>query len=281
MKQRAVCLLLAIFIVLTFFGCEGKNRPESPDVVISAPPTKTLAPAPYKEPTSAPALALAPISPPPSPTSEPTQSPTITPGGMVALNEDFYYIPLNDTIKTRITGMSYPSDDSDAAINYDDLRYIHILHVDFSGNTNEGELIVNKKVAKDVMEIFHALYEAEYPLTSVNLVDSYGEAADDNLSMAANNTSAFNYRVVAGSETLSLHSYGMAVDINPLLNPYVKRDGSVSPQSGEEYADRSVDFPGKIDHNDLCYKLFMEHGWTWGGDWKNSKDYQHFSKKLD
>lgn len=280
MKQRVVCLLLAIFTALTLYGCEGKNRPESPDVVISAQPTKTLAPATYKEPTPV----LTPVltsSHPPSPTSEPPQSPTITPGEMVALNEDFYYIPLNETIKSRITGLSYPSDDSDAAINYDDLRYIHILHVDFSGNTKEGELIVNKKVAKDVMEIFHALYEAEYPLTSVILVDTFGEAADDNLSMAANNTSAFNYRVVAGSKTLSMHSYGMAVDINPLLNPYVKRDGSVSPESGEEYADRSGDFPGKIDHDDLCYKLFMEHGWTWGGDWKNSKDYQHFSKKLD
>lgn len=177
--------------------------------------------------------------------------------------------------------MSYPKDDSDAAIRYADLRYVHILYVDFDGNEREGELIVNKKVVKDILEIFHALYGAEYPLTSVRLVDDYGESADDNLSMAANNTSAFNYRVVAGSKTLSMHSYGLAVDINPLLNPYVKSDGSFSPVNAADYVDRTREFPGKIDHDDLCYKLFAERGWSWGGDWKNSKDYQHFSKKVD
>ncbi len=282
MKRKAICFILVIFTGLTLFGCTGQNATEDPDVVISAPPAETPSPTPYKEPT--PALTFTPsptLTPSPSPQPTSTPSPTSTPEGMVAIDGDFYYIPLDDATKKRITGMSYPKDDSDADINYSDLRYVHILHVDFDGNTHEGELIVNKNVARDVMEIFHELYEAEYPLTSVILVDSFGEAADDNLSMAANNTSAFNYRAVAGSKTLSMHSYGLAVDINPLLNPYVKSDGSISPPSGEEYADRKKDFPGKIGHDDLCYKLFIERGWTWGGDWKGSKDYQHFSKKLD
>lgn len=274
MKQRAICLTIVVFIIFTLFGCDspGQSAGDDPAIVVSKKPQTTEA-------------VLTPVhtnSPSPVLTSEePTPKPTETPEGMVLLNEDFYFVPLDESIKERITGLSYPSNDSDAAINYDDLRYIHILHVDFEGSTLEGELIVNKNVAEEVMEIFHALYVANYPLTSVNLVDNYGEAADDNISMAANNTSAFNYRVVAGSKKLSMHSYGLAIDINPLLNPYVKRDGSVSPIIGKEYADRSENFQGKIDHDDLCYKLFIEHGWTWGGDWKSSKDYQHFSKELD
>ena len=144
--------------------------------------------------------------------------------------------------------MSYPADDKNIAITYDDLRYIGLLYVDFDGKEHEGELIVHKKLAKEVTQIFHALYLAEYPLACVRLVDDYGEPGDDNLSMAANNTSAFNYRRVTGSKTLSRHSYGAAIDINPLYNPYI--DGNrIAPENGAKYADRSLDFPGKIDHD--------------------------------
>ena len=101
--------------------------------------------------------------------------------------------------------------------------------------------------------------------------------------MADNNTSCFNYRTVPGKSKLSNHSYGRAIDINPLYNPYVRtKDGKVlvSPQNAEEYADRSADFPYKIDREDLCYQLFTEHGFEWGGAWNSSKDYQHFEKKI-
>jgi hypothetical protein len=96
--------------------------------------------------------------------------------------------------------------------------------------------------------------------------------------MAANNTSAFNYRHVTGSQALSLHSYGEAIDINPKLNPYIE-NGRVSPANGAKYADRSLHLPGMIDHADLCFKLFTQNGWAWGGDAAGDKDYQHFSKK--
>ena len=194
--------------------------------------------------------------------------------------EGFFYLELTDEIKAKITGMSYPADDSDAVITYDDLRYIRLKYVDFEGNVHEdGELIVNRALAEEVTEIFFELYEAGYPFTSIRLVDEYGEAADDNLSMAANNTSAFNYRFVTGTDTLSLHSYGYAIDINPQLNPYIDGD-RVSPENGAEYADRSLGLPGMIDSGDLCYRLFTEYGWKWGGDWEGDKDYQHFSKDL-
>ena len=282
MKRRSVALVLTVMFMAC--GCfAARDAKESPDVHIEVPLTAAATQAPTPEASLPLAVTATPFvveeTPLPSATPEPTQT-SASQAERVPLNDDFYYVPLDDATRARITGLSYPQNDSDAAVNYSNLRYIHLLHVDFEGNVREGELIVNKKVAQEVMEIFYGLYQAKYPLTSVVLVDEFGEAADDNLSMAANNTSAFNYRVVAGSKTLSLHSYGLAVDINPLLNPYVKSDGGISPESGAEYADRTRDFVGKIDHDDLCYQLFTEHGWTWGGDWKNSKDYQHFSKDV-
>ncbi len=195
------------------------------------------------------------------------------------LAEGFFYVMLDDTIKARITGMSYPADDSNSAVHYDDLRYIKLLHYDFAGSVHEGELIVHKSLADEVMVIFYELYQAKYPLASVRLVDDYGEPGDDNVSMAANNTSAFNYRYVTGTKILSWHSYGAAVDINPMLNPYLVGD-RIAPENGAEYVDRTRDFAGKIDHNDLCYQLFIARGWAWGGDWRIDKDYQHFSKKI-
>ena len=190
---------------------------------------------------------------------------------------DFYYEPLSDDIKERITGLSYPS--GDCLIKYDDLSYVHVLYVDFNNETKEGELICANSLAKDFVEIFAKLYEAGYQLQEISLVDKYG--ADDDASCEANNTSAFNYRVVDGSTKLSKHSYGRAIDINPMINPYVTFKTGVPSTKlacSQPYIDRSQEFSHKIDENDLCYKLFKEHGFTWGGDWKNVKDYQHFEK---
>ncbi|MDO4942963.1 MAG: M15 family metallopeptidase [Lachnospiraceae bacterium] len=94
--------------------------------------------------------------------------------------------------------------------------------------------------------------------------------------MAANNSSCFNYRVIAGTDDLSEHAYGKAVDINPLYNPYVLANGSYTPLNAGNYVDRRKNIPGKIDHDDLCYQLFRKKGYYWGGDWEGTKDYQHF-----
>ena len=109
----------------------------------------------------------------------------------------------------------------------------------------------------------------------------YEYDADDESSMSDNNSSAFNFRFISHTTKISKHGMGMAVDINTLYNPYVKTvDGelSIEPANGADYIDRSRDFSHKIDHDDLCYKLFTEHGFEWGGDWTHSKDYQHFEK---
>lgn len=195
--------------------------------------------------------------------------------------ESFYATPLTEEIKERITGISFPANGKDVQISYEDLSYLHVLYVDFHGQTQEGELICNRLVEQDLLEIFKTLYENNYQIEKIRLIDEYN--GDDDASMADNNSSCFNYRVVMGTTRLSKHAYGMAVDINPVYNPYVtNRNGKhvVSPIEGVPYEDRSVDFLHKIDKEDLCYKLFIEHGFTWGGDWVNSKDYQHFEKKL-
>lgn len=231
----------------------------------------------------------------PVPTSEPLAAKSTLTGAV--LNSDsqaearityadgFYYEPVSEELARYMTGVSYPSRDSDIAssglaVTFDDLRYLHVMHYDFEGNPAEGELICNSYIAQDLVEIFYQLYLNEYRLESVRLIDEFD--GDDTASMEANNTSCFNYRVVEGSTNLSKHAYGLAVDINPLYNPYItyEKDGTenISPAAACSYADRSVNFAYKIDENDLCYKLFTQHGFIWGGNWNNVKDYQHFQK---
>lgn len=197
--------------------------------------------------------------------------------------EGFYYEPLSDAIKQRITGISYP--ETGCTIPYEDLNYVGLLYIDFNGERQEGELICNKAIAQDMVEIFYELYQNDYRIESIRLIDEYN--GDDTLSMEHNNTSCFNYRVVDGTTHLSKHALGCAIDINPFYNPYVvfNRNGNgetyISPKGSEVYADRSQNFPYKIDENDLCYKLFTAHGFTWGGNWNSSKDYQHFQIILN
>ncbi|MBQ9363788.1 MAG: M15 family metallopeptidase [Bacteroidaceae bacterium] len=161
-----------------------------------------------------------------------------------------------------------------------ELRYLLIQHWDAYGNSRVGELVCNKAIAQDLLDIFRQLYEAKYPIASVRLIDDFN--ASDEQSMTANNTSSFNFRYITGTKTVSKHGRGMAIDINPLYNPYVRlRDGHVEPAAGRPYVknrDQRTDIPMKIDRSDLCYKLFVKHGFKWGGSWKNTKDYQHFEK---
>lgn len=197
----------------------------------------------------------------------------------VSISEYFYYEPISNEVFKRISGVSYPVD---CTISVDDLRYVSLLYVDFDGNTQNGEMICNKAIAEDILEIFSELYNNGYQIESIKLIDEFD--GDDTASMLANNTSCFNYRVVEGTNRLSNHAKGLAIDLNPFYNPYItyNKDGStnISPEGSEAYADRSASFPYKIDENDLAYKLFKEHGFTWGGNWNSVKDYQHFEKKI-
>lgn len=197
----------------------------------------------------------------------------------VTVSEGFFYQPITEDVKERIYGLSYKEN---CTVPYEDLNYVGVLYVDFQGETQTGELICNRRIARDLAEIFKELYENRYPIDKIRLVDEYN--ADDDLSCLDNNTSCFNFRVVGGTNNLSKHALGLAVDINPFYNPYVTYPNGVeriSPPGSEPYGDRSADFPYKIDYDDLCYQLFTAHGFTWGGDWKSLKDYQHFQKELE
>ena len=171
---------------------------------------------------------------------------------------DFYISKIPDDIFEKMQGKSYKAD---CTVPRDELRYVHVLHMGFDGQTKEGELVVNKAIADDVLAIFEELYQADYPIEKVELVDAYN--ADDEESMSHNNSSAFNFRFISHTTKISKHGLGMAVDINTLYNPYVKTvDGklSIEPANATAYVDRSKDFPYKIDHDDLCYKLFTKYG---------------------
>lgn len=191
--------------------------------------------------------------------------------------DGFYYEPISNEIFKRISGISYPVD---CSVPLDDLRYLSLLYNDFNGDTQTGEMICNKTIAEDLLEIFYELYQNGYQIESIKLIDEYN--GDDTASMLANNTSCFNYRVVEGTTRLSNHAKGLAIDLNPFYNPYItyNKDGSIniSPKGSEAFADRSSSFPYKIDENDLAYKLFKKHGFTWGGNWNSVKDYQHFER---
>ncbi len=160
------------------------------------------------------------------------------------------------------------------------LDTLTVKHVDAEGTTHEGVIICNKEISSDLREIFAELYRAKYPIERIRPISEYGD--DDEQSMRANNTSCYCYRAVAGSKKLSAHARGMAIDINPLYNPCVRRrsDGTliIQPATGRPYRNRQRQFKYKLNKNDLCYRLFTAHGFRWGGDWRTVKDYQHFER---
>ena len=180
--------------------------------------------------------------------------------------------PIPPEVEARIRGISYPDN---ATIPLGDLRYLRLSYVDFDDVPQVGELICNKQIADDLLDIFRKLYEARYPIKSIRLIDEFG--GSDDASMEADNTSCFNYRPVSGGRSLSKHALGLAIDVNPLENPYVKGD-KVLPPAGAPFVDRERPFAHKIDRSDLCYRLFIAHGFIWGGNWRTLKDYQHFEK---
>lgn len=182
---------------------------------------------------------------------------------------------IDDKLFLRIKNKSYKNN---CTVSRSDLRYLHLLHYTEDGKIKLGEMICHKDIANALIDIFRELFNNHYPIERMQLIDDFD--ADDIKSMEHNNTTCFNFRVVAGSKKLSNHSMGKAVDINPLYNPYVKRRSNgtykISPETGKAYTDRTKKFKYKIDHNDLAYKLFTKHGFRWGGNYRSLKDYQHF-----
>ncbi len=166
-------------------------------------------------------------------------------------------------------------------VHLNDLRYIRLTYRDFNGRDARGEMIVHKDVASEVTQIFKELYEIGYPIRKMKLVSDY--KGSDWQSIEADNTSAFNCRKATGSRHWSKHSYGKAIDLNSIENPYISRSGHISHKASQQYrkrvhknhtaADKAV-----LLKSDKAVHIFKKYGWKWGGDWSGVKDYQHFSK---
>ncbi len=172
------------------------------------------------------------------------------------------------TIDEALRGSNIPS----SVINT--LELVTVNYYGFDRKLHQGQIIVNKEIANDIVEIFKVIEETKFPVEKVVPIVEYNWS--DEKSMNDNNTSSFNYRFISGSRILSMHANGLAIDINPKQNPYVKNGTSIP--AGSEYKLKNM---GTIEPDSQIVKAFKEKGWTWGGDWKSLKDYQHFQKKIE
>lgn len=181
---------------------------------------------------------------------------------------------IDSELRERMTGVSWRPG---CPVGFAKLRLLRVTHWGFDGEVRRGRLVVHRDSARWMLRVMRELYELRFPIRRMRLVDAYG--ADDRRSMAADNTSAFNCRFVAGTSRWSEHAFGHAIDVNPVENPYVTSDGYVSPPAGAPYADRSQQAKGLIHRKGPVVAAFASIGWEWGGNWSSPKDYQHFSKR--
>ncbi len=156
------------------------------------------------------------------------------------------------------------------------LRYVNVMYHSFSGEDRLGELIVHKDIANEIVWVMEELYNIGYPIRQMRLVSDFN--GDDWKSIEADNTSAFNCRKATGSNKWSRHSFGKAIDINPIENPYISRTGHISHKKSLRYRKRVPNHRAVLLEDSLATQIFKRHGFKWGGDWRYTKDYQHFFK---
>jgi hypothetical protein len=157
----------------------------------------------------------------------------------------------------------------------EDLRYLQISYWGFDDAAHVGELVVNASATEAMRGVFSRLFAARFPIRQMRLVDDYG--GDDSTSIEADNTSAFNCRQATGSTNWSQHALGLAIDVNPIENPYVYGNGTSDHVASGPYLDRSVVRPGMAAEGGVLVEAFDSQGWGWGGRWASPVDYQHFS----
>jgi hypothetical protein len=156
------------------------------------------------------------------------------------------------------------------------LRRVRLRYVGFDGQAHMGEIVVNQRVVAGVTQIFRRLYGEHFPIRSIRPIDVFH--GSDSRSTAADNTSSFNcrYAVAPGPKSWSMHAYGEAIDVNTVENPYIQ-NGRVTPANAKAYADRANVRPGMAVEGGVLVRAFAAAGWSWGGRWRPSPDYQHFS----
>jgi hypothetical protein len=180
--------------------------------------------------------------------------------------------PLPSATRAAMTGVSWHRG---CPVGLADLRLITLTYRGFDGGAHNGRLVANKSAAAVLVSVFRRLYAAGFPIRRMEPVDRYG--GDDFRSIEADNTSAFNCRAATGSSRWSNHAYGLAIDVNPIENPYVS-GGRSSHAASAPYLDRSRHRPGMAYEGGVLVEAFRAAGWGWGGSWAGSvRDYQHFS----
>jgi poly-gamma-glutamate synthesis protein (capsule biosynthesis protein) len=183
--------------------------------------------------------------------------------------------PLSLSVRTRMDGVSWHGADPRCP-RFEDLAYLRLDHVTFDGSVGQGELVVAAAIAVRSLGVFRRLYELGFPIRGMRLVDDH--AASDDASMAADNSSAFNFRVIAGTSLLSQHALGRAIDINPVENPWRRPDRTL-PEAGLAYVDRGWIRPGMIVRPGSVVATFDAFGFEWGGDWRHAFDDHHIAAR--
>ena len=181
-------------------------------------------------------------------------------------------IKLDTIIDSDLKKIKVRSDLKNFNSIYKELSLINVYYLGYDSLVHRGQLVCHKSVANELKEIFIELYKIKFPIESVRPISLF--EWNDEISMSSNNTSCFNYRTVSKSNKLSEHSKGLAIDLNPKYNPYISSKGVISPKNGE-YNNKNI---GTIIVDSKVISIFRDKGWKWGGNWKRSKDYQHFSK---
>jgi len=181
--------------------------------------------------------------------------------------EQGFVIDSNVDFEEAVNGLSIPKS------VLENLRIVDVYYYGFDDKLHKGQLVVHKDVVLNIIEIFEFIRESRFPIDKVVPISKYGWS--DEKSMQDNNTSAFNYRFISGTRVISNHASGLAIDINPRFNPYVK-NGNNLPVNCVYDTTKA----GTISSGSQLVKEFKKRGWQWGGDWKSLKDYQHFEKKL-
>ncbi|MGW6004498.1 M15 family metallopeptidase [Oerskovia enterophila] len=258
-RSRVAVLAGGGLLLGALSGCVAGNPPppSATSVAAPAPSGGSTAPTPTPSKRSPPA----PQAPPEPATASPEPG---APVFSAAVG------PVTPELAERMTPSSWREG---CPVGLADLRYVTLTHRTFEGGVATGELVVHADVADGLVGVFHDLFDAGYPIRSMRLVDDFG--GDDDASMAADNTSAFSCRPVAGTDRWSEHAYGRALDLNPVENPWVSGD-AVEPPAGAEFASRPA-VAGVIAPDDATVRAFLAAGWQWGGYWTGPVDYQHFS----
>ena len=249
-------LAAAALVVLALAGCRDSAHSAAAAPVASTPAASPRAASPTPTPTPT-------VS---SPTPRRTRS-----AHHVAVGAPFRWSASRVTLADL--GKSWHSG---CPVGPASLRALHLTFWGFDRASHTGLLVVNARVVPAVVEAFRRMYDGRFPIRQMVPTSAYG--GDDNKSMAADNTSAFNcrYAVSNGPKTWSMHAFGEAIDINTVENPYTL-DGTVRPPAGKPYTRRSDVRPGMIVPGSVPVRAFSAVGWGWGGNWSSSPDYQHFS----